>query len=116
MLLHELMKVDRDVFLIEDSFDGLEQNQKSLDYMGQLCILPEGSVPAALKISDGKGNGLGIAFKNRHPEGISGLSCRIRTRRRPGGRRSSWPAKSCDRASRAGSRFARSTAPGLRKR
>ncbi len=69
MLLHELMKVDGDVFLIEGSFDGLEQNQKSLDYLRQLSLLPAGSVPAALKISDRKGNGLGIAFKNRHPEG-----------------------------------------------
>jgi hypothetical protein len=69
MLLHELMKVDGDVFLIEGSFDGLELNRKSLDYLGQLRMLPAGSVPAALKISDRKGNGLGAAFKNRHPDG-----------------------------------------------
>ena len=69
MLLNELMKVDGDVFLIEGSFDSLELNRKSLDYLGQLRLLPAGSVPAALKISDGKGNELGVAFENRHPDG-----------------------------------------------
>ncbi len=69
MLLNELMKVDGDVFLIEGSFDSLELNRKSLDYLGQLRLLPAGSVPAALKISDRKGNELGVAFENRHPDG-----------------------------------------------
>jgi hypothetical protein len=69
MLLNELMKVDGDVFLIEGSFEGIELNLKSLDYMDKLRSLPEGSVPAAVKISDRKGDGLGAAFQNRHPEG-----------------------------------------------
>jgi len=69
MLLNELMKVDGDVFLIEGSFAGLESNRKSLDYLGQLRLLPAGSVPAALMIGDRKGNELGAAFENRHPDG-----------------------------------------------
>ncbi len=69
MLLNELMKVDADVFLIEGSFDSLEANRKSLDYLDQLRILPAGSVPAALKINDRKGAELGVAFENRHPDG-----------------------------------------------
>jgi hypothetical protein len=69
MLLNELLKVDGDVFLIEGSFEGLELNLKSLDYMDKLRSLPEGAVPAALKISDRKGEGLGVAFQNRHPDG-----------------------------------------------
>jgi hypothetical protein len=69
MLLNELMKVDGDVFLIEGSFESLELNLKSLEYMDRLGMLPGGSVPSALKISDRRGNGLGVAFENRHPDG-----------------------------------------------
>jgi hypothetical protein len=69
MLLNDLLKVDGDVFLIEGSFAGLESNRKSLEYLGQLRILPAGSVPAALRISDRKGDELGVAFENRHPDG-----------------------------------------------
>ena len=69
MLLNELMKVDGDVFLIEGSFEGIELNLKSLDYLGKLRSLPKGSVPAAVKICDRKGDVLGAAFQNRHPEG-----------------------------------------------
>ncbi|MGA9138790.1 MAG: class I SAM-dependent methyltransferase [Methanocella sp.] len=69
MLLNELLKVDGDVFLIEGSFEGLELNLKSLDYMDKLRSLPEGAVPAALKISDRKGDMPGVAFQNRHPDG-----------------------------------------------
>jgi hypothetical protein len=69
MLLNDLLKVDGDVFLIEGSFASLELNRKSLDYLGQLRLLPAGSVSAALKISDRKGNELGAAFENRHPDG-----------------------------------------------
>lgn len=69
MLLRELIKVQEDVFLIEGSFDGLEQNHKSCDYLRQLSMLPRDAVPAALRISDREGAGLGVAFQNRHPDG-----------------------------------------------
>jgi hypothetical protein len=69
MLLNELLKVDGDVFLIEGSFEGLELNLRSLDYMDKLRSLPDGAVPAAVKINDRKGDVLGAAFQNRHQEG-----------------------------------------------
>ena len=66
MLLNALMKVDEDVHLVEGSFDDLELNLKSLDYMDRLRYQPEGLL-AALRISDRKGNALGVVFKNSHP-------------------------------------------------
>ncbi|OPY28749.1 MAG: hypothetical protein A4E28_01359 [Methanocella sp. PtaU1.Bin125] len=69
MLLHELLKVDGDVFLIEGSFEGLELNLRSLDYLDKLRSLPYGAVPAAVKVTDKTGEALGAAFQNRHPDG-----------------------------------------------
>ena len=69
MPLRELLKVGDDVLLAEDSFEGLELGLKSLEYLDKLERLPGGSIEQALKVKTPQGEPLGIAFKNRHPEG-----------------------------------------------
>lgn len=69
MPLNDLLHVSEDVLLIEDSFEALEMNLKSIDYLDQLRNLPAGAVELAISVSSKKGEPLGVAFKNRHPEG-----------------------------------------------
>ena len=69
MLLNDLTKASEDVFLIESSFEGIEMNLKSLEYLDRLRSLPAGSVGASIAIKDKKGNDLGITFKNKHEDG-----------------------------------------------
>ncbi|CAL59660.1 class I SAM-dependent methyltransferase [Methanocella arvoryzae] len=69
MLLNDLLKTTEDVFLIESSYEGIEMNLKSMGYLDKLRSLPEGSIEATVTIKDKKGSNLGIAYKNRHPDG-----------------------------------------------
>ncbi len=69
MLLNDLTKASEDVFLIESSFEGIEMNLRSLEYLDRLRSLPAGSVEAAISIKDRKGIDLGITFKNKHEDG-----------------------------------------------
>jgi hypothetical protein len=69
MPLNDLLNVEEDVLLIEDSFDALEMGLKSLDYLGRLRSLPPGAVEAAIMVGGKKGEALGAAFKNRHHDG-----------------------------------------------
>ncbi|WP_424357662.1 class I SAM-dependent methyltransferase [Methanocella sp. MCL-LM] len=69
MLLNDLMKTSEDVFLIESSFEGIEMNLKSLDYLDRLRCLPAGAIEATVAIKDKKGSDLGIAYRNKHPDG-----------------------------------------------
>lgn len=64
-----MLGVKEDVYLIEDSFEGLEVNLKTLDYLDKLAMLPEGSVESAVILNDKQGNESGIAFKNKYPDG-----------------------------------------------
>ncbi len=69
MLLQELLGLKEDAYLLEGSFEGLEVNLRTLDYLDKLAALPEGAVESALLVADRAGNILGAAFKNKHPEG-----------------------------------------------
>jgi len=69
MLLQEMLGLKEDAYLLEGSFEGLEVNLRTLDYLDKLGILPERSVESALDITDNDGNSLGVAFKNKHPDG-----------------------------------------------
>lgn len=69
MLLQKIIKTCEDVFLIEDSFDNLEMNLKSLDYLDKLRYLPKGAIKSALIINNKQGTPVASAFKNKHPEG-----------------------------------------------
>jgi hypothetical protein len=64
MLLQKTLGLKEDAFLVEGSFEGLEMNLKTLDYLNSLSMLPEGSVDAAVLIHDEKGDA-GAAFKNK---------------------------------------------------
>jgi len=69
MLLNDLMKAGEDVFLIEHSFEGIEMNLKSLDYLDKLRRLPADAINSALLLQDSSGTVLGMAYENKHPEG-----------------------------------------------
>lgn len=69
MLLQEMLGLKEDVYLIEGSFEGLEVNLRTLDYLDKLGMLPEGSVESALVMADKNGDSPGVAFKNKHPDG-----------------------------------------------
>jgi hypothetical protein len=69
MLLQEVLGLEDDAYLIEGSFEALEVNLRTLDYLDKLGALPEGSVASALIVADKKGGSLGVAFKNKHPDG-----------------------------------------------
>ena len=69
MLLQQALGVKEDAFLIENSFEGLEIDVRSLDYLDQLTKLPKEAVKAAIAVSDKSGAPLAISFKNTHPEG-----------------------------------------------
>ncbi|HMK47089.1 MAG TPA: class I SAM-dependent methyltransferase [Methanocella sp.] len=69
MLLNDLIKTGEDVFLIEGSFEGIEMNLKSLDYLNRLRCLPTGVIDSALSLQDAVGTALGTAYKNKHPDG-----------------------------------------------
>jgi len=69
MLLQEMLGLKEDAHLLEGGVEGLEVNLRTLDYLDKLGALPEGSVESALLVADRAGNGLGAAFKNKHPEG-----------------------------------------------
>jgi len=58
-----------DAYLIEGSFEGLEMNLRTLDYLDRLNMLPEGSIGAALSIADLSGKVIGAAFKNKFEGG-----------------------------------------------
>ncbi len=69
MLLQETLGLKEEAYLVEGSFEGLEVNLRSLGYLDKLGAMPEGSVESALAIMDKSGDGIGIAFKNKHPGG-----------------------------------------------
>ncbi len=69
MLLQQALGVKEDAFLIENSFEGLEADIRSIDYLDQLTKLPKKAVKAAIAISDKNDAPLAISFKNTHPEG-----------------------------------------------
>ena len=69
MLLQQALGVKEDAFLIENNYEGLEADVRSLDYLDQLAKLPKEAVKAAIVVSDKNGAHLAIAFKNTHPEG-----------------------------------------------
>jgi len=69
MLLQQALGVKEDAFLIENNYEGLEADVRSLDYLDQLAKLPKEAVKAAIAVSDKNGAHLAIAFKNTHPEG-----------------------------------------------
>ncbi len=69
MLLQQALGVKEDAFLIENSFESLEVDARSIDYLGQLTKLPKEAVKAAIAISDKNGEPLAISFRNTHPEG-----------------------------------------------
>lgn len=69
MLLQAMLGLKEDIYLIESSFEGLEMNLRTLDYLDKLSLLPEGTIPAAIVISDKNGVTIGASFKNKHPEG-----------------------------------------------
>jgi SAM-dependent methyltransferase len=69
MLLQATLGLKEDIYLIESSFEGLEMNLRTLDYLDKLCLLPEGSIAAAIVVRDTGGITIGASFKNKHPEG-----------------------------------------------
>ncbi|MCD1293985.1 class I SAM-dependent methyltransferase [Methanocella sp. CWC-04] len=70
MLLQKIVDPgNEDVFLIECSFESLNMNLRTLDYLDKLRILNEGAIESALLIADKNGSTLGVSFKNKHPEG-----------------------------------------------
>lgn len=69
MLLQKMLGVKEDAYLIEGSFEGIEANLKTREYLDQLGMLPEGAVETAVSIRDEARAAIGIAFKNKHPEG-----------------------------------------------
>jgi SAM-dependent methyltransferase len=69
MLLQKTLGLKEGSYLIESSFEGLDLNLKTLDYLDKLGMLPEGSVESAIVIVDKGGDRLGAAFKNKYPEG-----------------------------------------------
>lgn len=70
MLLQKAIGIgEEDVFLLETSFETLDVNLRTLDYLDKLLNLPEGAVETAIRITDRSGNATGIAIKNRHPDG-----------------------------------------------
>jgi hypothetical protein len=64
MLLQKTLGLKEDAYLIEGSFEGIEMNLKTLEYLNNLSMLPEQSVDAALVITDGRSD-VGVAFKNK---------------------------------------------------
>jgi hypothetical protein len=68
MLLQTMLGLKEDVYLIESSFEGLEMNLKTLDYLDKLSQLPEGSVQSAIMIEYKDGTQAGVAFKNRYDD------------------------------------------------
>jgi hypothetical protein len=69
MLLQQALGVKEDALLIESSFEGLEVDIRSLDYLDRLSRLPEDAVQAAIVVNDKSGAPLAVSFKNAHPEG-----------------------------------------------
>jgi len=69
MLLQTMLGLKEDTYLIESSFDGLERNLRTLDYLDKLSHLPEGSVQSAIIIEYRDGTPAGAAFKNKYDEG-----------------------------------------------
>lgn len=69
MLLQKTLGLKEDAYLIESSFEGLEMNLKTLDYLDKLNLLPEGSVPSAVIIEDMDKIPIGASFKNKFDGG-----------------------------------------------
>jgi len=69
MLLRATLGLKEDIYLIESSFEGLERNLRTLDYLDKLSLLTEGSIAAAIVVKDKNGVTIGASFKNKHPEG-----------------------------------------------
>ncbi len=69
MLLQKMLGVKEDAYLLEGSFEGIEANLKTREYLDRLGTLPEGSVETAISIQDKDRTAIGTAFKNKHPEG-----------------------------------------------
>ncbi len=69
MLLQKTLGLKEDAYLIESSFEGLEMNLKTLDYLDKLNLLPEGSVPSAVIMEDKNKKPIGAAFKNKFEGG-----------------------------------------------
>jgi hypothetical protein len=69
MLLQKTLGLKEDAYLIESSFEGLEMNLKTLDYLDKLNLLPEGSVPSAVIIEDADKTPVGVSFKNKFDGG-----------------------------------------------
>jgi SAM-dependent methyltransferase len=69
MLLQKSLGLKKEqAYLIEDSFEGLEMNLKTLNYLNDLMQLPEGSIEEAIIIDDKNGNCPGIAIKNKYED------------------------------------------------
>jgi hypothetical protein len=69
MLLQEMLGLKEDAYLIESGFEGLEVNLRTLDYLDKLGTLAEGAVGSAIVIIDKNRGRLGVAFKNKYPDG-----------------------------------------------
>lgn len=69
MLLQKMLGFREDTYLIEGSFEGIELNLKTLDYLDKLGMLPEKSIDSAALILDKEGNSVGVAFKNKYEGG-----------------------------------------------
>jgi len=69
MLLQKTLGLKEDAYLLESSFEGLDMNLKTRDYLDKLSMLPEGSIEAAQAITDKSGALLGVAFKNKFEGG-----------------------------------------------
>lgn len=65
MLLQKTLGLKEDAYLLESSFEGLEIDLKTLDYLDKLSMLPEGSIEAALIITGRSGAEIGVSFKNK---------------------------------------------------
>lgn len=65
MLLQKTLGLKEDAYLVEGSFEGLEMNLRTLDYLDKLSMLPAGSIDSALTIVDKGGSAIGAAFKNK---------------------------------------------------
>ncbi|AFD00959.1 hypothetical protein Mtc_2224 [Methanocella conradii HZ254] len=69
MLLQKMLGFREDAYLIESSFEGLEVDLKTLDYLDKLGMLPDKSIDSAVRIFDKEGSSIGVAFKNKYEGG-----------------------------------------------